>query len=176
MTMLGCNRLRMKLNAFDRQRPMTQAHDFAIIGPGSDFKTFAQRGSFYRQRAVTRGAETTWHVCEHTGRGVLYRRNLAVHQRLGTDDLSAKRLPDRLMTEAYAENRYSLGKALQQSQRNARFVRRTRAGRNTDPLGCKLFDLIKCDLVVARDPHILTKLAKILDEVVGEAVVVIDHQ
>ena len=35
---LGCNRLRMKLNAFDRQRAMTQAHDFTIVGPGSDFQ------------------------------------------------------------------------------------------------------------------------------------------
>src|SRR5687767_2413126 len=99
MTMLSCDRLRMKLNAFDRQRPMTQAHDFAIIGPGSDFKTFGQRGSFYRQRVVTRGAEAIWHVCEHAGCGVLHRRNLAVHQRLGTDDLSAKGLANRLVTE-----------------------------------------------------------------------------
>jgi hypothetical protein len=37
MPMLGRNRLRMKLNALDRQSAMAQTHDFTVVGPGGDF-------------------------------------------------------------------------------------------------------------------------------------------
>jgi hypothetical protein len=37
-------------------------------------------------------------------------------------------------------------------------------------------DLLDADLVVAEHPHVGAELAEILHEVVGEAVVVVDHQ
>ena len=37
-------------------------------------------------------------------------------------------------------------------------------------------DVVERDLVVAHDLHVRAELAQVLDEVLGEAVVVVDHQ
>ncbi|MNT92021.1 hypothetical protein D3C72_2332230 [compost metagenome] len=51
------------------------------------------------------------------------RRCFAVHQTFRADDVAAKGLPDRLMSQAYAEDRYDAFEMLQQLQADARFIR-----------------------------------------------------
>ena len=49
-------------------------------------------------------------------------------------------------------------------------------GRDADPIRIERFDLREGDFVVALHHDLATQLAEILDEVVGERVVVIDDQ
>ena len=95
---------------------------------------------------------------------------------LRTHDLAAERLADRLMAQADAENRHLPASLLDDFQRHAGLVRRARPGRDHDALRRQLANLLDRQLVVARDAHVLTQLAEVLHEVVGEAVVVVDHQ
>ena len=99
-----------------------------------------------------------------------------MHQLLGVDDLAAEGLADALVAEAHAENRHLAGEFLDQRHRDARLVGRARAGRNHDMVGLERRDLLHRDLVVAEYPHLLAQLAEILHQVVGEGIVVVDHQ
>src|SRR5215813_4629044 len=125
MAVLSGDRFWMKLDAFNRQRLVAQAHDLAVDGPRGDIETIRQRRSLDRERVVARGLERRRQAAEYTGTGVRDRRRLAVHQCLRADDLAAESLSERLMTQADAENR-PIRKSLEDAERNAGLVRRTR--------------------------------------------------
>jgi len=101
---------------------------------------------------------------------------LAVHQRLGADDLAAEGPADRLVAEADAEDRQVVGGGLQQVQADAGLVRRAGAGRQEHALRLQAERLGHAHRVVAVDDGLRPQLVQVVDEVVGEAVVVIDHQ
>ena len=99
-----------------------------------------------------------------------------MHHAVVHHDLRAKRMPDALVSEANAQRRHAAGKAADDFVRQARFTRRARAGRNQDAFRFELFDLIERDLIVAMHLHIHAHFAEVLDEVVGERIVIIDDQ
>ncbi|MNU86539.1 hypothetical protein D3C71_763030 [compost metagenome] len=98
-----------------------------------------------------------------------------MHDVAGTDDRTAVDLADTLVAQAHAEDRRGRPKALDQLQRHARFVGRARAGRDHDALGGERGDLIDAQRVVAHHLHFGAQRLQVLHEVVGEAVVVVDH-
>ena len=55
--MFGANALRMKLHALDRQRFVSDAHDFTVVGPRGDSETVWKTGALDDQRVVARGHE-----------------------------------------------------------------------------------------------------------------------
>ncbi len=63
-----------------------------------------------------------------------------------------------------------------EAQRHTGLVGRAGPGRDADVLRRQTLDLVERDLVVAMHPHLLAQLAEVLDQVVGEAIVVVDHQ
>ncbi|MPN07828.1 hypothetical protein SDC9_155100 [bioreactor metagenome] len=107
---------------------------------------------------------------------MVHRRDLAVHQRFGMHDAPTEGFANRLVAEADAEQRNLAGEFLDRRQRHAGLRRRAGAGRNDQIVGLEAGDLGQRDGVVAEDFHLLAKFAEIMDEVVGEAVVVVDHQ
>jgi hypothetical protein len=66
--------------------------------------------------------------------------------------------------------------SLDRGQRDAGLGGRTRAGGDDQIIGLQRGDFVERDRVVAENLDLLTELAKVLDEVVGEAVVIVDHQ
>src|SRR5262245_36215678 len=80
------------------------------------------------------------------------------------------------MAETDAENRNLPGEALDQRHRDAGFTRRARPRGDHDLSRLPGGDLLERQRVVAMNVHVRTELAQILDEVVGEAVVVVDQQ
>src|SRR5438552_2643673 len=88
--------------------------------------------------------------------------------RLGcTHDLPAEMLPDRLMSETYSEDRNSIGESLDDLKRDARIIRRSRAGRDQDLFRAKVvLDLVCSHFVVPHDFHLGSELAGILHEVI----------
>ena len=101
---------------------------------------------------------------------------LAVHDTGGAHDLAAEGLADGLMAEAHAEDGQATGEMADHVQGDPGLVRRVRPRRQADPIGRKSLDAGQIDGIVAHGVDIFTEFAEILDEVVGERVVVVDHQ
>jgi len=57
---------------------------------------------------------------------------------------------------------------------DASFIRSAWARGDTDTLWCQLTNASNVDGVITEDLHLRAKLAKVLDEVVGKGIVVID--
>ena len=99
-----------------------------------------------------------------------------MHQSCRADHLATKGLADGLMSEADAEQRHASGEVANELDTDARFLRRTRPGRDYDAVGMYRFDLVDGDLVVAADHDLFAQFAKVLDEVVSEGVVVVEYE
>jgi hypothetical protein len=94
----------------------------------------------------------------------------------GVHDAAAEGLADRLVAQANAEDGNPAGKLANRCQGNPGLRRRAGAGRDHQHGRVKASDLGDGDGIVAEHPDVLPQLAEILDEVVGEGVIVIEHQ
>src|SRR3989442_5194112 len=103
-------------------------------------------------------------------------RHLAVHHVLRAHHPAAESMADRLMAEADAEQRYPPGRFRDQSQGDARLVRRARPGPDRDVRGPQRLDLDDRNLVVSENPDRDTQLLQVLHQVVREGIVVVDHR
>src|SRR5262245_21546664 len=114
--------------------------------------------------------------------------NAAKHARTGVGDfrylavkgssayhLGAEGLTDRLMTEAHAEDGSSRRGLRNQLEANAGFVWRAGARRQHDGVRLKRHDICDRNLVVAVHDDIRPQPAKIVEEVEGEAIVIVDQ-
>src|SRR5690606_37337920 len=101
---------------------------------------------------------------------------LAVEQARRADNLAAQRLPDRLMAQAYAQNRDAGLETVDHCQADARLIGRAGAGRQHDGLRRHGGDLLKRDLVVTLDDDIGAQFSEEVDEIVGKTVVIIDDE
>src|SRR5215207_71137 len=99
-----------------------------------------------------------------------------MHQAARADDVAAENLPDALMPQTHTQKRRRRAKPADDITRDAGLIRRARTGRNADPLRLQRSDLLERDLIVPLHQHLSAEFAKILHQVVGEAVVVIDDQ
>src|SRR5205814_4965846 len=85
-------------------------------------------------------------------------------------------LADALVAEADAEDRGAAGKMADGIDADAGLTGGAWPGRDDDPLGRHLVDVLDSDLVVAKHLDSRAELAQVLVEVVGEAVVVVDEK
>src|SRR5258708_24596769 len=107
---------------------------------------------------------------------MMYSRGLAMHYLLCAHHFAPTRLADRLMSEANAEDGHASGGWLDQRQADTRFVGRARPGGDDDVRGFEFLNLIQGQIVIPENLQFRAKLAQILHQVVGEGVVVVDHQ
>ena len=80
------------------------------------------------------------------------------------------------MPKANTENRHLPGHVPDQRNQDPRFTRRARARRKQDALGLQRFHFFYRQLVVAADLNVGPKFAEVLNEVVGEGIVVIENE
>ena len=143
----------------------------AVISRGS-----GKRCALDHQRMVPRGREVLRDAGEHAFSRVVDLRQFAVHQGGGANHAAAIDLADGLMAETDAEDRHHGPRAGNQLEADAGPVGIARPGRQHDRLRRLGQDLIHGDLVVAIDARRSAQFAEEMDEVVGEAVVVIDKR
>ena len=174
--MLGQDGFRVKLHALDRQGFVAHAHDFAVFCPGGDFQAIRQAFALDHQRVVAGAGHRVGQTVKHAEVQMLHRRGLAVHQLLGVDDLATKRLADALVAQTHAKDGNLAGKALDGGHRHTGFQRRARAGGNHQVLRRQAGDIVQADFVVTEHLHILPQFAEVLHQVVGEGVIIVDHQ
>jgi hypothetical protein len=125
---------------------------------------------------VTRGFEGLRHAFEDRLASVPDFGNFAMHEPACADDISPEDMADALMTEADAQDRNALTKGADHVTTDACFLWRALARGDTDVIRPLFGDLFQGDLIIPVDLHLRAHLAKVLDEVVGEGVVVIDDE
>ena len=102
---------------------------------------------------------------------------LAVHHPLGPLDPAAVELADALVAEADAEHRHAaLAEVADRVVREPGVLRPARAGRDEHRVRLERPHLVEAHRVVAVDDGLGAELTEVLDEVVDERVVVVDHQ
>src|SRR5256885_909041 len=99
---------------------------------------------------------------------------LAMHQVTSANHVAAECSPDRLMSQADAENWRLSCHMTNQLHADAGVVRRARPRGDDDPLWPHALDLRGRDLIVAAHLNLLPQFAQILHQVVGEGIVVIE--
>ena len=166
----------VELYAFHGVLFMAHAHDFAVCRPGSNVEAFGQAGMFDGEAVVAGAVYGIGQAGEYAAVGVVYGRYFAVHQLLRAHDAATKGFADGLVAEAYAQNGNLPGKAAQGGHGNAGFFGRAGAGADHEVLGLEFGNFVQRDVVVAAHADFLAELGEILDDVVGEGVVVVDKQ
>ncbi len=107
----------------------------------------------------------------------LLRNFVELAARVAPLDPAAEMLPDRLMAEADAEQRPPCRRAgRDQIERDAGLVGRARPGRDQDRLRSARQRLGRAQRVVALHPDFGADLAQIMDQVPGEAVIIVDDE
>ena len=102
--------------------------------------------------------------------------SLPMHEAIGADDIASVNLTDALMAEADSEDGDDSAHFFNHLAADPRVVRSAGARRYTDTLGCFLANFIERDLVVAMHLHLRAQFSEVLDEVVGERIVVVDDK
>ena len=160
---------------------MAQAHDLVLLalggfGPGRDLEAVGQAIPANDQGMVAGGRHGLGQAPENALAFMMDGGGFAVHDRARPADLPAEGLSDRLMPKANAQQGDFAGEALDHLQGNARLVGRAGPGGDDDFFRGQPFDLRHRDLVIAHHGKLGSQLPKVLVDVVGERVVVIDEQ
>ena len=166
----------MELDTVDGEGFVLQAHDFAFGGFRGDFQDVGQGFAFDDEGVIARGLEGRGEIFEDASARVENGRGFAVHEAVGPDHVASVDFADALVTETDAEDRNASSESLYNFAADAGFGWGAGSGGDDDSLRRELFDLRYGDLVVAHDMEVRPQLAEILDEVVGEAVVVIEDE
>jgi hypothetical protein len=170
----------MKLHSLDRKLLVTQAHDCvrAVFfgGPGADFE-IGRKILFIHDERVVAGCR---HRCRQAGKNcfavVGNGAGFAVHEVGGANDIPSKSRADGLMPEANAENGNFAGEMANQIDADACILGRAGSGRDYDVLGRQLFDSSDGNLVVTANFDLGSEFPKILDQVVGKRVVIVENE
>src|SRR5262249_22738374 len=101
-----------------------------------------------------------------------YFADLAMHQRWRANDFAAEYFADRLMPKTHAEDWSRLVKSSNDVFRQAGICRCAGSRRNHDARGFQPFDFFQSNPVIAINAQVLTQLSEVLNEVVGEGVVI----
>src|SRR5262245_14078709 len=176
MPVLRGDALRMKLHTVHGVALVLQPHNDAVARLSRNLQRVGQAGALDYERMVARGREVLRNAGEDAFAGVMHLRQFAVHQGRRTHDATAINLTDGLVAEAAAEDRHARPGVFDQLEANPGAVGIARSGRKHDRLGSFRQDLIHGDLVVAIDSRGGAQFAEEMDEIVGEAVVVIDQR
>src|SRR4051812_21445348 len=126
--MLGEDRLRMKLYTFDLMLAVTQCHHESIGRLSRYFQAFRHRVPLHDERMIPTSVEIAFQTVEDRLSIVPDPHGFPMYRLGCTDDLPAKILPDRLMTEANAEQRHLRGETFDNIQCNAGVIRSSGTG------------------------------------------------
>src|SRR5262249_8178279 len=171
--------LRVELHSVQRPGLVTDAHDFALVGPGADHKIGMLKGFALDHQAVVAGRfERVGQPAKNALPVMVDPRRLAVHDPVVAQHLTTKDMPDALMPQTYAQHRYFRSEALDHVVGHTGLARRTRAGRDDDVTWLQFFDLVHAYLIVPMNLQVDSRiqLPQALHQVVRERIVVVDEK
>lgn len=158
----------------DRQAFVGEPHDGAVFKFRRDLQAVGQAVAIDNQRMVARGLEGCRQSGEHACSGVVHIAHLAMHNFRMAHHFAAKGLSNGLMAQTHTHKRgFCLGRRFGQRKADARLIRVTGAGREQDRRGVHRHRLLHIQRIVAAHHHIRAQFTQVMDEIVGEAIVVI---
>src|SRR6266516_3455244 len=175
MPVLRGDAFRVELHAMDRQPRVRNAHDEMIVGFRRQCQLVRYAGAVDHERMVARGLERRVDAAEHAAAPMPDLGELAVDGDRRAHDPSAERLPDRLVAETHAENRNARRGLVDEIEADARLIGSARAGREHDRVRIGREHVGARELIVAMHHDLRAQSAEIMDEVEGEAVVIVDQ-
>ena len=155
---------------------MLQSHDLAFSRFCGDGELTGQSLRRDDERMIARGGKWIWQSSENARSIVMDLRGFAVHQPLGVDNLSAKNFRDALVTQANTEQGHARCEPAHDFFAYSRFGGSSWSGRDANMGRLEFGNFINGDGVVTPDNGFTAKLAKILDEVVSERIVIIEDE
>ena len=155
---------------------VAQPHDHPVGGPGRDLEHRGQPLGSDDQGVVAGRLQRVGQALEAALAVVVDLRRLAVHDGRRPDHPPPEDLPDALVAEADAEDRHPPGEAEDHLVGDAGVLRPARARRDEDGVGGEGLDAVEGEGVVAVHDRLGAELPEVLDQVVDERVVVVDHQ
>src|SRR5215813_7609724 len=169
----------MELDAFNGILFVAQSHnDFAAIrltGLGAYFQVFGEALLRDDQGMIAGGGHGTWGALKNRSVVMIDVADFSVHNFAGAHDISTEGSPDRLVSQTDAEHRFLSGKIFQEINADAGLLRSAWAGGNHNMGRLEPLDFLACDLVVTPHFYFLTHFTKVLHQVVGEGVVIIEN-
>src|ERR1039457_1436851 len=166
----------MELYTPERKYPMTHPHDLAIFYPGVNLQALREGGALHHKRVIAGSLKRIGQSTEQLLAVMMDGRGLAMHQGDAAHDIASEGCPDGLMAKTDAQDGDLSGEMCNAGDGNAGLFGRAGAGRDDEASGLKRFYFRQGDSVVAVNLHIFTKLAEVLNDVIGKGVVVVDHQ
>jgi serine/threonine-protein kinase len=176
VSVLGEHRLGVELHTLERQLAVAHGHQHAVVGPAGGFEGRRQGVRAHRQRVVAGGRERAGESGQDADPLVVDQGGLAVAQLRGALDDGPVDRAEGLVTQADPEHRPAdRGAAADDRGAGARVL--GRPGTGTDQHAVDLVDEIDQAVdVVAPHHRLRAELGEVLDEVVDEAVVVVDDE
>lgn len=177
MAVLGGDAFGVELHTMDGARFVRQSHDEAVFGFGRDGEAVGQRFPFDDQRMVAGRVKGRWQPGEDALPFMKDGGDFAVARFGRADNLPAKGLPHGLKPQADTEQgdiRRRTGG--DEAEADAGMVRIGRAGGNDDSLWFQIERSLNTQRIVAVNDDILPQIPHILDEIVGERVIIIYQQ
>src|SRR5579864_396020 len=176
VAVFGQHRLGVELDAFDDGRPVPHAYDDPVLGAGRHFERCGQLARIDDEGMVARAGDRSRQARKNGTAVVVDAGGLAVHGGAAADHQSSAGRADALMPQADAEDRDASRQRFDKRRADAGLRGRARARRDDDRFRRQRAHVVHRDGVVAADVRNLAQFAQILHEVVGERVVVVDHQ
>ncbi len=117
-----------------------------------------------------------WQSLEDRLTRVLDLGDFSVHEPTCSHHIPAEYMADALVPQADAQQRRGLAKASDHFIADARFFRCAGTWRDANVIWVQFCDLIERNAIISMHLHVRPHLAKVLHEIVGKGVVVIDNQ
>ena len=166
----------MKLHPFHRVIAVAQPHHQTVIGLRGNGQDVGHRRSLHNERVVSGGFDGVGESGENPFSGVVDNRRLAVHYLRCSNHPAAENLPEALQSEAHTEQGPHTAELLDDGVAQPGIGRLSRPGADENTIGIDVEGLVEGDGVVAIDKGLCAQLTEVLDQVVDEGVIVVDHQ
>jgi len=155
---------------------MVKTHDLSLGRFRSDLKTIGKGFTSDKEAVVARCVERIGKSFKKILPVVMDRGCFPMHQALRTDNLTSKNITHALMTETDPEDRKFSGEGPDYLVTDTGFLGSAGPRRNADPLRVHFLNFPNTDLIISLHQGIRSEFPEILDEIVGEGIVVIDDQ
>ena len=176
LAVFGEDAFGMELDAPNGEFPVTQSHDFALVGFGGDLQAIGKAIAIHDERMVASSREGVGNILKEFPAVVFYRGSFTVHHAVVDFDLRLERMSDALVSQADAQDGQNARPSLDDGVGLPRHFRRAGARRNQNPFQVQGLQLGQVDFVVAHDGHLGAHFAQVLHQVVGKRIVVVDDQ
>jgi hypothetical protein len=183
LALVGQDRFWVELHPFNRARNVPQPHDVSVIqAAAGDDEGVGNRVFKDSQRMVSGHLERRFHPLIKPLAVVLDHAGFAVHDAAAAADRGSGNQTDGLMAKADSENggagqgAISFHGCLEDFEADSRFLGGAGSGAENDALRGHGLNLFHRDRIVSVDDHVGSQLAQVLNEVEGEAVVVVDDE